>query len=154
MEMENEQEHEYAGFWIRVVAALIDSLLLMMVITPLVIAIYGSSFLVDPSATTGLWYILLNYVFPIVAVILFWVYKSATPGKMVFDIIIIDVKTGQKPSTGQLIGRYLAYYVSIIPLMLGIIWVGFDKRKQGWHDKLADTLVVYAKKEPPPTPET
>jgi uncharacterized RDD family membrane protein YckC len=58
---------------------------------------------------------------------------------------IVDAKTGGKPSTGQLIGRYLAYYVSIFPLMLGLIWVGIDARKQGWHDKLAGTLVVRAR---------
>jgi uncharacterized RDD family membrane protein YckC len=57
----------------------------------------------------------------------------------------VDEKTGGKPSTGQLIGRYLGYYVSILPLMLGIIWVGIDKRKQGFHDKLAGTLVVRSK---------
>jgi uncharacterized RDD family membrane protein YckC len=43
---------------------------------------------------------------------------------------------------GQLIGRYLGYYVSTIPLLLGIIWVGIDRKKQGWHDKLARTVVV------------
>ncbi len=43
-----------------------------------------------------------------------------------------------------MIGRYFGYYVSILPLMLGIIWVGIDKRKQGWHDKLAGTVVIRA----------
>jgi uncharacterized RDD family membrane protein YckC len=57
---------------------------------------------------------------------------------------IVDARTGGRPSTGQLIGRYFAYYVSILPLMLGFIWVAFDARKQGWHDKLANTVVVRA----------
>ena len=76
------------------------------------------------------------------AVIVFWIYRQATPGKMAIGARIVDAKTLGKPSTGQLIGRYLAYYVSIIPLMLGIIWVGIDARKQGFHDKLAGTLVI------------
>ena len=42
----------------------------------------------------------------------------------------------------QLIGRYLGYYVSTIPLMLGFLWVAFDARKQGWHDKMANTVVI------------
>ncbi len=50
--------------------------------------------------------------------------------------------TGGKSSTAQFIIRYLGYYVSIIPLFLGIIWVGIDKRKQGFHDKLAGTVVL------------
>lgn len=37
-----------------------------------------------------------------------------------------------------------AYFVSIIPLCLGLIWVGIDRRKQGWHDKLTNTVVVYS----------
>jgi uncharacterized RDD family membrane protein YckC len=55
---------------------------------------------------------------------------------------IMDARTGGKPSTGQLIGRYFAYYVSTLALLLGFIWIAFDSRKQGWHDKLAGTLVV------------
>ena len=77
--------------------------------------------------------------------IILWIYKSATPGKMLTGLIIVDAKTGEKPSIGQFIVRYLGYYVSIIPLSLGIIWVGIDKRKQGWHDKLAGTVVIKTK---------
>ena len=90
----------------------------------------------------GLWDVLLNYILPAIAVILFWIYKSATPGKMALGLKIVDAKTGRAASNPQLIGRYFGYYVSIIPLMLGMIWVGIDKKKQGWHDKLAGTLVV------------
>jgi uncharacterized RDD family membrane protein YckC len=75
-------------------------------------------------------------------VIIFWIVKSATPGKILLELSIVDAETGGKPSNGQLIGRYFAYYISVLPLMLGFIWVGFDKRKQGWHDKLAGTVVV------------
>jgi uncharacterized RDD family membrane protein YckC len=90
----------------------------------------------------GFWDFSLNYIFPAVFGITFWVYKSATPGKMATNLTIVDAKTGGKPSTRQFIGRYFGYFLSIIPLMLGIIWIGFDKRKQGWHDKLAGTVVI------------
>jgi uncharacterized RDD family membrane protein YckC len=45
------------------------------------------------------------------------------------------------------VGRYFAYFVSTIPFCLGFLWVAFDKRKQGWHDKLAHTVVVRAARE-------
>jgi uncharacterized RDD family membrane protein YckC len=45
-------------------------------------------------------------------------------------------------SWGQCIGRYFAYFLSFLGLCLGFMWVGWDERKQGWHDKLAGTLVV------------
>ncbi len=61
---------------------------------------------------------------------------------MLVSAKIVDAKTGQPASTGQLIGRYFAYIVSTLPLMLGFIWIAFDPRKQGWHDKLAGTIVV------------
>jgi len=93
---------------------------------------------------------LMNIVFPAVAIILFWVARSATPGKMLIRARIVDARTGGKPTTGQLIGRYLGYYVSTLPLFLGFIWIALDKRKQGWHDKLARTVVVYAPKKSGP----
>jgi len=57
-------------------------------------------------------------------------------------LVIVDAKTLGKPSFGKLVLRYIGYYVSTIPLLLGLIWVGIDKRKQGWHDKIAGTLVL------------
>lgn len=136
---------KYVGFWWRVLASLIDTALILMVIMPLLVAIYGLDYFVVPGTSSGasrLWYYLLSWVFPAIAIIIFWIYRSATPGKMAVNAKIVDAKTGGKPSTGQLIGRYLAYYVSAIPLFLGLLWVAFDSRKQGWHDKLAGTSVV------------
>ena len=142
--MESE-EIEYAGFWIRVGASLIDTVLLVMVTGPILTMIYGDSYFLDENRVQGFWDLLFSYILPAVAVIMFWVYKSATPGKMALHMKIVDARTGQKPSTGQLIGRYFAYYVSAIPLCLGFIWVGIDQRKQGWHDKIAGTVVIRGK---------
>lgn len=133
---------EYAGFWVRTGAALIDSILLLIIIMPALILIYGSDYWTGESVFMGFWDLILNYILPALAVILFWIYKSATPGKMALRLSIVDAKTGGKPSTGQLVGRYFSYFISMFPLFIGIIWVGIDKRKQGWHDKLAGTVVV------------
>lgn len=135
-------EQEYAGFWVRVGAALIDSILLFLVISPLMTAIYGMHYWTSPNYFVGFWDVVVNYLLPAIAIIIFWIYRSATPGKMMLKLTIVDAKTGGLPSKGQYIGRYLAYYVSAIPLFLGLIWVGIDKRKQGWHDMLAGTLVL------------
>jgi uncharacterized RDD family membrane protein YckC len=40
------------------------------------------------------------------------------------------------------LARYVGYIISTIPLCLGFLWVGFDSKKQGWHDKIAGTVVV------------
>ena len=137
-----ESDLEYAGFWVRVGASLIDTILMMVIVVPVLSMIYGKGYWASEAVFLGAWDLLFNYIFPAIVVIVFWIVKSATPGKILLDISIVDAETGGKPSNGQLIGRYFAYYVSVLPLMLGFIWVGFDKRKQGWHDKLAGTLVV------------
>ena len=55
--------------------------------------------------------------------------------------------TGAGLTWGQSVGRYLGYFLATLPLGLGLIWVAFDKKKQGWHDKLAHTVVVkYARR--------
>ncbi|HTN48471.1 MAG TPA: RDD family protein [Burkholderiaceae bacterium] len=138
------REMEYVGFWARVLAALIDSVLVLLVIGPVLYWIYGPSYLATAGlgGAAGTVDVLLNWVFPAVAVVVFWIYRQATPGKMVIGAKIVDATTGMPPTTGQLIGRYLGYYVSMIPCFLGMLWIAFDARKQGWHDKLAGTVVI------------
>ena len=146
--MKND-ELEYVGFWPRVGASLVDTILLGIIIYPVLTAFYGESYWTSEEFVKGPLDFLLSWVFPAIAVIMFWVAKQATPGKMAVAAKIVDAKTGNAASTGQLIGRYLAYYLSMIPLFLGFIWVAFDERKQGWHDKLAGTVVVRQKNRQP-----
>lgn len=140
----SDQPVQYVGFWSRFAASIIDTVLMMIIVAPLVTWIYGADYWVDPERgfIAGPADLLLNWLLPAIAVILFWVYRQATPGKMAVGAKIVDAKTLGRPSTGQLIGRYLGYYVSIIPLFLGLIWVGIDAKKQGFHDKLAGTVVI------------
>lgn len=140
----NQQPLQYVGFWIRVAASLIDSILLILITLPLLYILMGASAF-DPEAGPGAGGVVamfINYLLPIIAVITFWVLKSATPGKMLFQATIVDAKTGNKPSIGQFIGRYFAYIPSTLIFGLGCFWIIWDKRKQGWHDKLAGTVVV------------
>lgn len=132
---------EYAGFWIRFLASILDSILATMVVIPLLLIFYDMGDFLVPE-NLGATYYIISYGFPFVAFVLFWKYRSATPGKIWMDIYIVDADTFGHPSTGRLITRYLGYYVSTLPLLLGFIWVAFDKRKQGFHDKIANTVVI------------
>jgi uncharacterized RDD family membrane protein YckC len=85
---------------------------------------------------------LVSWLLPSLAVIAFWMYRSATPGKMILGLRIVDAQSGAVLGLGQSAGRYLGYFVSTIPLFMGLVWVAFDPRKQGWHDKLAGTVVI------------
>ena len=142
-------ELEYVGFWARVWASLIDTFLIGIIIWPILTAFYGEAYWDGERMVEGPMDFLLSWVLPMVAVIVFWVAKQATPGKMAISAKIVDAKTGAAPSTGQFIGRYLAYFLSGLPLGLGIFWVAFDGRKQGWHDKLAGTVVVRQRNRKP-----
>ena len=146
----DSEELEYVGFWARVGASMIDTLLVMVICMPLVTWYYGADYWLTAAFIRGPADFVINWILPAVAIVLFWIYRQATPGKMAISARIVDAKTGGKPTTGQLIGRYLGYYVSTIPLLLGLIWVAFDPRKQGWHDKLAGTVVVRPRVRGPP----
>jgi uncharacterized RDD family membrane protein YckC len=139
-------EPEYAGFWVRVGAAIIDTLLLSIIILPVLTAVYGSAYWSSDRLIQGPADFLVSWVAPAIAVVLFWIARQATPGKMALGIRIVDAGTGGKPRNGQLVLRYFGYYVSMLPLFIGILWVAFDSRKQGWHDKIAGTVVVRTKR--------
>ena len=140
-----EQDYEYAGFWIRLGASLIDALLLMLITLPPLVAIYGWSYFDNDQFVAGTADFLISFVLPAIGTLLFWLNKQATPGKMAVSAKVVDAKTGKTMSVGQSIGRYLAYFASALPVGLGFIWVAFDSKKQGWHDKLAGTVVIRAK---------
>lgn len=146
MLQQQESEVEYAGFWARVGATLIDTIILMIVTLPLILAFYGTSYWDnDAFSVAGPADFFISYVLPAVLVILLWIKLSATPGKMAIGATIVDARTGGKPTNHQFIIRYIGYFAAMLPFFLGIIWVGFDPRKQGWHDKLARTVVVRRK---------
>ena len=139
----NTSDYTYIGFWKRALAALIDTVLMMLLIAPFLTLFYGKSYWTsDSTEIKGFLDVFLTMILPIVVTIVFWIYKQATPGKMLFGARIVDVNTGLPPLNGKLLGRYFGYIVSALPLLLGFIWIGFDKRKQAFHDKLSGTAVV------------
>ncbi len=137
-----EASVHYVGFWKRVLASLVDTLLLLLVTVPLIFVLYGDEML-ETGQLEGNANILFNYVIPIAIVLGFWVLKSATPGKLMIKSEIVDADTLGKPAMWQWIVRYLSYYISALLLGLGFLWVAWDPRKQGFHDKIARTLVIY-----------
>ncbi len=148
----NKQDWSYVGFWPRFLAFLIDSTIASLLIAPFASSTtnldiaklsdpgqsqdYLQSILVD----LGLESLLMGILF-----ILFWIRFAATPGKLLFKSYIVNA-SDQKPATKtQLVLRYFGYFISLLPLGLGFIWIGIDKRKQGWHDQIAGTIVINKK---------
>ena len=136
---------EFVGFWARFGAQLIDGLILIVATLPLLFIIYGEDYLASDQVVNGPADLVISWMFPAVASVWFWAARQATPGKMAIRAKIVDARTGHAAGIGQLIGRYLGYFVAALPLGLGLVWIAFDARKQGWHDKLAGTVVVRRK---------
>jgi uncharacterized RDD family membrane protein YckC len=130
----------YVGFWARVGASLIDTVIYMALFFPLLWLIYGKQYFTGelPFGTADVISILL----PVIVTIAFWMKKRGTPGKLLVSAHVVDAETGANLKLSQSIIRYIGYFVSTIPFCLGFLWVAFDKRKQGWHDKIAGTVVV------------
>lgn len=83
--------------------------------------------------------LLLSVVYYVAA----WTSSGQTSGMMLGGIKVTSV-TGARPTLWQALLRYIGFFVSAIPLALGFLWVAFDRRRQGWHDKIARTYVVDA----------
>lgn len=135
-------ESKYAGFWIRFLAMIIDSIILGII----GYLLFGSGTSSATMTADGSYAVSVNYtngqtLIPLLYIIGFWIWKGATPGKMALGLKIVRTN-GDKLTWGRAIGRYFAYIVSAIVFCFGFIWIGFDSKKQGWHDKLADTIVI------------
>ena len=131
-----------AGFWIRFGALIIDVIIMQIVIVPILLAIYGWEYFSARALIKGPADFLFSYALPIVFTIMCWMLWRGTPGKLICGLRVVDAATGETLELWQAILRYFGYIISAIPLMLGYIWVAFDARKQGFHDKLAKSLVV------------
>lgn len=124
-----------AGFWIRFLAILIDSVILF-VVNIILAAILNSSTTGRSGIQTLLG--LIYYVY-------FWSSASPWPGQTVGNKLlnIRVIKTdGSDLSLVVALIRYVGLVVSILVIFIGVIWAAFDPNKQGWHDKIAGTYVI------------
>jgi len=133
---------DYAGFWQRALASLIDWLIVVVISMPVIVVVFGAEyFSLDPLRRS--WDLVIAFIVG-VAILVFWRLYGATPGKIAVAVKIVDAETGKPPTTGRLVVRLLCYLLSALPLYLGFIWVAIDRRKQGWHDKIAGTVVIHS----------
>ena len=126
----------YAGFWRRLSAALIDSVIYSVLISLLIGPAYANPNLQTFEGMVGA-------VIMSVATIALWVRYQGTPGKLLLGCQIVDANSGEPMSYTQAVIRYLGYFVSLMTLFVGFLWIAWDKRKQGFHDKMANTVVVF-----------
>lgn len=142
-EILDHAERVYAGFWRRVGASLIDTILAILVIAPLMYMLFGVAYFESEELFPGDGLsFTIEYLLPLVLTVFFWTKFRATPGKMLFGCEVVSLETGETIGIGRSLLRYVGYFVSSLPLCLGFIWVAFNQRKRGWHDYIAGTVVV------------
>ncbi|MDP7513638.1 MAG: RDD family protein [Dehalococcoidia bacterium] len=125
----------YAHTFRRMYASVVDIGLLLIIIV-IVNMITGGNAFAGPDTAPQDIFILLGYL------ILFTGIKGQTPGKMVAGIIVVDDE-GHVPGVAVAIPREMVgRLVASAALGLGLAWISFDARHQGWHDKIAGTYVV------------
>ena len=152
MSKTSQIELRYVGFWVRLLAFIIDSLAIMAMLwfvtlfIPLSESLSGidmtnreSLLALVPTLLTRLGF---DAMFSAVVFLLLWNIIRSSLGKIVFRAYIVD-SSGQRARFGQLLVRYLGYFISLFCFGLGFIWIAFDPKKQGWHNKLAGTVVSY-----------
>jgi uncharacterized RDD family membrane protein YckC len=131
----------YGGFWIRLVAYIIDAILLSIA-SGIVGSLFGVNiFNPDPgnysNASTGISILIGLLYFALMESS----ERGATVGKMAMGLRVVTDK-GQRLSFPNAIGRYFAKIISAIILCIGFIMIGFTDRKRGLHDMIAGTLVI------------
>jgi uncharacterized RDD family membrane protein YckC len=71
-----------------------------------------------------------------------WTYMGGSIGQRILGMRVVDAATGQPIGLGKAVVRWLGLLLSFFVCFIGVIWVAFDPRKQGWMDKIAGTVVV------------
>jgi uncharacterized RDD family membrane protein YckC len=148
----------YGGFLIRLVARLVDGVIisvplgvLFIVFAVLAGGIASQTNTTDQNAQTavglgivGVWLLIVTLATlgTVVYFVYFWGTSGSTLGMRIFSLRIVDADTGAPIGIARAIVRYLMSIVNSVACYIGWIWVAFDPRKQGWHDKVANSVVI------------
>ena len=127
----------YGGFWRRAGANFLDVFAFALASVPstlLTLFAPRSAASTIVSVATGL--------LALVVIPYCWARWGMTPGKALMGLRVVRLEDLQPISRWRAVGRFFALYPAILFLGLGIFWIGWNRRKRGWHDRLADTVVI------------
>jgi uncharacterized RDD family membrane protein YckC len=133
----------FAGPGARLVAYIVDVIVVSVVVLVLVVL---SVALVVTIPVLAVLPILAVIVVPLLYFPYYWSRSGQTPGMKMMGIRVVRDRDGGPVTGGQAVLRLIGYWVSGFVFYLGYIWIFIDKRKRGWHDLIAGTVVVEAAK--------
>ena len=153
-EHNKQQTRSYASLTRRLMASIIDLLLLALVCIPLLLIIYGPTVLISPFLFEGFAGILIIGLLPLLTIFVFWFVWGATPGKLLLKLRIIDINTGKPPTFSRYIIRLIAYGLIIVTFGLSLLLMQFRSKHQALHDTLSQTAVVHNQSQVVNTPRS
>jgi uncharacterized RDD family membrane protein YckC len=135
---------EKAGFLVRLVAYIIDAIIIAIP-NAIINAIFMGGLQSDSPGGGAVVMALIGSVLVLVwsvgYLVYFWTTSGQTLGKKVMGVKVVTTD-GELVGVGKAILRIIGYAISGIVFYLGFIWIIFDSEKQGWHDKIAGTYVI------------
>ena len=138
---------EYASFWQRFAASLVDGFLVVGILFLVVFVLAGVGGVLSPERDTAFLVFILPMYLLVYAYSPFMIGRyGATLGKMAVHIKVVDAN-GQRPSWGTAISREIVGRLvsGLIPFAIGYLWMLWDSQKQTVHDKIAGTYIVKTK---------
>lgn len=147
----------YAGFWKRFLAFIIDSFILYVPLTILLVIFILFAAINPDNPLMSIYINLFGNLLFVLATVLYWaIFEAsslqATPGKLALGIKVTD-ENGQRISFLRALGRNFGKIVSNVTLYIGYVMAGFTVRRQALHDKMAETFVIDKKMPVGPLPE-
>ncbi|MGD0274705.1 MAG: RDD family protein [Syntrophales bacterium] len=148
-------QHIYGRFWRRLLAMMVDGVILTLIIstlfiTGIIVFGIGVAFPLSgdlPEWSSGLFikFLVLFWITASIIKMIYFVYfigtTGQTPGKMFMGLRVVQ-QNGDPMTFGLAFLRWVGYIISGLCFYLGFLWILFDYRKQGWHDKIAGTVVI------------
>ncbi len=139
----------YAGFFSRLAAYVLDSILVSIGLCIVKLPVWfvklavGDSALFRPVLFEYTIFDILYYLLTVAYFVLMTYYCGATVGKYLMKLRVVDVEGRKLSFMSVLLRETVGRYLSALIIYIGYIIVGVDNRKQGLHDKIADTCVIY-----------
>lgn len=148
----------YAGFFSRLAAFLLDSVLVAAALSVFKFVVWiiklsiGDAIIFKPILFTYNVFDIIFYLLSVSYFVLMTYFCGATLGKFLMKIKVVDVEGQKLTFMSVLIRETVGRYLSVLIMYVGYIIAGLDTRKQGLHDKIADTLVIYNHPQPVKNP--
>lgn len=141
--MNTSTGYRYAGLWRRIAAMLIDASLIAVVLSCALLGwISLTGEMPDWKSRSAVVLVAGSACILFILMIVLDYLVQGTPGLQLMDCRIVDARTGRRINLGQSLRRGISIPLSVMPGLLGLFWIGWDRRRQAFHDKLGGTLVV------------